>query len=368
MVVKVLVVDDLGFFCCCVLEIFFVDGQIQVVGIVINGCEVIEQVLVLRFDVIIMDYEMLLMDGIIVVCNIMQCCLILVLMFFLLIYEGVWVILDVLDVGVVDYLLKNFEDILCNLDKVCQLFCEKVLIIVCSNCCLISLLLLFLVILFSYVLVLFFSVGVSVCVGVGVLLVLVLILVVLKCKVYWLVVIGIFIGGLVVLQWVLIQLLVNFLVLLVLIQYMLVVFIKVFVECFDKLCWINVKEVEDGDILCFGLVLLVLGGKQMMVDGCGMVCIFFGDECLNYKFCVDVIFGLVVKVYNDKVLVVVFIGMGVDGCEGVCLFKQGGSQVWVQDEVSCVIYGMLMVVVKVNLVDVVYGFDDIGWYFVEVCQ
>ena len=47
--------------------------------------------------------------------------------------------------------------------------------------------------------------------------------------------------------------------------------------------------------------------------------------------------------------------MGADGREGARLLKQGGSQVWAQDEASCVIYGMPMAVVKANLADAVYG-------------
>lgn len=35
----------------------------------------------------------------------------------------------------------------------------------------------------------------------------------------------------------------------------------VFVSCFNLLCKIEVKEVEDGDMLCLGVVYLVLGGK-----------------------------------------------------------------------------------------------------------
>ena len=72
MAVKVLVVDDSGFFRRRVSEILSADGQIQVVGTATNGREAIEQALALRPDVITMDYEMPLMDGITAVRNIMQ--------------------------------------------------------------------------------------------------------------------------------------------------------------------------------------------------------------------------------------------------------------------------------------------------------
>jgi two-component system chemotaxis response regulator CheB len=169
------------------------------------------------------------------------------------------------------------------------------------------------------------------------------------------------------LQRVLTQLPANFPTPIVLIQHMPAAFTKAFAERLDKLCRINVKEAEDGDVLRPGLALLAPGGKQMMVDSRGAVRILPGDERLNYKPCVDITFGSAAKSYHDKVLAVVLTGMGADGREGARLLKQGGSQVWAQDEASCVIYGMPMAVVKANLADAVYGLDDIGRHIVETC-
>ena len=65
---------------------------------------------------------------------------------------------------------------------------------------------------------------------------------------------------------------------------------------------------------------------------------------------------------------VVLTGMGADGREGARMLKQGGSQVWAQDEASCVIYGMPMAIVKASLADAVYSLDDIGRHLVEACH
>ncbi len=189
-----------------------------------------------------------------------------------------------------------------------------------------------------------------------------------KRKPYRLVAIGTSTGGPVALQRVLTQLPANFPAPLVLIQHMPAAFTKAFAERLDKLCRINVKEAEDGDILRPGLALLAPGGKQMMVDGRGTVRILPGDERLNYKPCVDVTFGSAAKAYGDKVLAVVLTGMGADGREGARLLKQGGSQVWAQDEASCVIYGMPMAIAKANLADAVYSLDDIGRHLTEACK
>ncbi|RZI89988.1 MAG: response regulator, partial [Pseudomonas sp.] len=133
MAVKVLVVDDSGFFRRRVSEILSSDPTIQVVGTATNGKEAIDQALSLKPDVITMDYEMPMMDGITAVRHIMQRCPTPVLMFSSLTHEGARVTLDALDAGAVDYLPKNFEDISRNPEKVKQMLCEKVHTISRSN-------------------------------------------------------------------------------------------------------------------------------------------------------------------------------------------------------------------------------------------
>ncbi|CRI56059.1 protein-glutamate methylesterase/protein-glutamine glutaminase [Pseudomonas sp. CCOS 191] len=373
MAVKVLVVDDSGFFRRRVSEILASDPTIQVVGTATNGKEAIDQALALKPDVITMDYEMPMMDGITAVRHIMQRCPTPVLMFSSLTHEGARVTLDALDAGAVDYLPKNFEDISRNPEKVKQMLCEKVHTISRSNRR--------------------FSAYSSPAPAAApapassqapassfagtapartaaparaaapasthspap------------KRKPYKLVAIGTSTGGPVALQRVLTQLPAGFPAPIVLIQHMPAAFTKAFAERLDKLCKISVKEAEDGDVLRPGLALLAPGGKQMMVDGRGTVKILPGDERLNYKPCVDITFGSAAKSYGDKVLSVVLTGMGADGREGARLLKQGGSTVWAQDEASCVIYGMPMAIVKANLADAVYSLDEIGKHLVEAC-
>ncbi|AIS16339.1 chemotaxis protein CheY [Pseudomonas rhizosphaerae] len=372
MAVKVLVVDDSGFFRRRVSEILSSDPTIQVVGTATNGREAIDQAQALKPDVITMDYEMPMMDGITAVRHIMQRCPTPVLMFSSLTHEGARVTLDALDAGAVDYLPKNFEDISRNPEKVKQMLCEKVHTLSRSNR----------------------RLGAHVAAPVPTAAAGASAAPVSsraaptrtpapvtparapaptassaapRRKPYKLVAIGTSTGGPVALQRVLTQLPAHFPTPIVLVQHMPAAFTRAFAERLDKLCRITVKEAEDGDVLRPGLALLAPGGKQMMIDGRGAVKILPGDERLNYKPCVDITFGSAAKSYGDKVLAVVLTGMGADGREGARLLKQGGSQVWAQDEASCVIYGMPMAIVKAGLADAVYSLDDIGRHLVEAC-
>jgi two-component system chemotaxis response regulator CheB len=366
MAVKVLVVDDSGFFRRRVTEILSSDPAIQVIGTATNGREAIDQTMALKPDVITMDYEMPMMDGITAVRQIMQRCPTPVLMFSSLTHEGARVTLDALDAGAVDYLPKNFEDISRNPEKVKQLLCEKVHTVSRSNRRYSGLAHSSHAAPIPAARSSSFSTSAasparsaSAAPGAPAASP--------KRKAYKLVAIGTSTGGPVALQRVLTQLPSSFPAPIVLIQHMPAAFTKAFADRLDKLCKIRVKEAEDGDLLRPGLALLAPGGKQMMVDGRGCVRILPGDERLNYKPCVDVTFGSAAKAYHDKVLAVVLTGMGADGREGARLLKQSGSQVWAQDEASCVIYGMPMAIVKANLSDAVYGLDDIGRHLSEAC-
>ena len=111
MAVKVLVVDDSSFFRRRVTEIVNQDPLLEVVDTAVNGKEAIEKALSLRPDVITMDIEMPVLDGISAVREIMAKCPTPILMFSSLTQAGAKATLDALDAGALDFLPKKFEDI-----------------------------------------------------------------------------------------------------------------------------------------------------------------------------------------------------------------------------------------------------------------
>lgn len=370
MSLKVLVVDDSGFFRRRLTEVLSSSSDFEVVGTASNGQEAIDKTMQLRPDVITMDYEMPVMDGITAVKRIMQMCPTPVLMFSSLTHEGARVTLDALEAGAVDYLPKNFEDISNNPERLKQMLCDKVRAVSRSNKR-------------SWTrtaasvdapttrpalerrlrsrkAVAEESPAVSAPAPST--------RTKPRSRNYKLVAIGTSTGGPVALQKVLTELPANFPAPIVLIQHMPAAFTKAFAERLDKLCKIDVKEAEEGDMLRPGLALLAPGGKQMMIDPRGYVRILPGDERLNYKPSVDVTFGSAAKVFQDRVLAVVLTGMGADGREGARMLKAAGSQVWAQDEASSVIYGMPMAIAKANLADAIYSLDDVAPSLIEACS
>lgn len=378
MTVSVLVVDDSGFFRKRLTEILSASGQIRVVGAASNGREGVDMAERLRPDVITMDYEMPVMDGISAVREIMRRHPTPVLMFSSLTYEGARVTLDALEAGAVDFLPKNFEEIARDSSQLQKILIDRVLDVARSR-----------------------PGGASAT----------------RArpaepqaprpterpraehrpaapvrerverpvrepepprrtahrpaKHYSVVGIGTSTGGPVALQKVLTVLPASFPAPIVLVQHMPASFTPAFAERLNRLCKIEVRQAADGDVLRPGLALLAPGGKQMMIESRGgqpRVRILPGDERLNYKPCVDVTFGSLARSFPGKTLGVILTGMGADGREGCRMMKQTGSDIWSQDEKSSVIYGMPMAVAKAGLSDEVLSLDEIGARLVEgVC-
>ena len=378
MTVSVLVVDDSGFFRKRLTEILTASGQIKVVGAATNGREGVELAEKLRPDVITMDYEMPVMDGISAVREIMRKHPTPVLMFSSLTYEGARVTLDALEAGAVDFLPKNFEEIARDTSQLQKILIQRILDVAGSRP------------------------GARSAPAAprpsapapepgrepaersgsrltrpatpeprkepsasepvrrparktG-------------TRHYSVVAIGTSTGGPVALQKVLTALPASFPAPIVLVQHMPASFTPAFAERLNKLCRIEVRQAEDGDVLRPGLALLAPGGKQMMIESRGgqaKVRILPGDDRLNYKPCVDVTFGSLARSFPGKTLGLILTGMGSDGKEGCRMMKQSGSVIWSQDEKSSVIYGMPMAVAKAGLSDEILALEEIGARLVE---
>jgi two-component system chemotaxis response regulator CheB len=335
MTIKVLVVDDSGFFRRRLTELINADARLQVVGTASNGQEGIDEATRLRPDVITMDYEMPVMDGISALREIHRKLGIPVLMFSSLTYEGARVTLDALEAGAVDYLPKNFEEISRHPEEIQKVLCDRIIMVSGSRNSLRR------------------STPLAAASTATKPAEPATPLRRSSQRSTQLVVIGASTGGPMALQEVLTHLPADFRLPILLVQHMPGTFTKAFAERLDRICRVNVSEARDGDVLRPGHVYLAPGGKQMLLDGRApmRLRIVDGDERLNYKPSLDVTFGSVARDLGGKVLGIVLTGMGADGREGARLLKAEGGTIWAQDEASCVIYGMPMAVARAGLVD-----------------
>ncbi|SHO55924.1 protein-glutamate methylesterase/protein-glutamine glutaminase [Vibrio quintilis] len=353
MAIKVLVVDDSSFFRRRVSEIINSESRLEVIDVAVNGREAVDKARTLKPDVITMDVEMPVLDGISAVKEIMAENPIPILMFSSLTHDGAKATLDALDAGAMDFLPKKFEDIARNRDEAVSLLQQRVIEISKKK---------------SLLRRSFSSPSTGRAVRspapssrpesrqnlqsitrpsaaqaarfkpTG--------------KKYQLTAIGTSTGGPVALQKILVKLPANYPHPVLLIQHMPATFTAAFASRLNSLCQVTVKEAEDGDILRAGVAYLAPGGKQMMIEGRpgnAKIRIIDGGDRMNYKPCVDVTFGSAAKIYGSKVLSMVLTGMGADGREGARMLKKEGATIWAQDEETCVVYGMPQAVAKAGI-------------------
>ena len=389
MAIRVLIVDDSRFFRRRVTEMLESDKQLQVIGVAENGLEAIDMTAKLKPDVITMDIEMPVMDGITAVRRIMASNPTPILMFSSLTTDGAQATFDALDAGAVDFLPKRFEDISHDKEQAKKLLCTRVLEIGSRK-----------------------RVGPSAMtrpastrmpttpmIGrrINSLNAHPVINPVARPNAaasthnslngsapvttsgiaasrgsvapgwlrtnFQLVAIGASTGGPVALQDVLTKLPANFPLPIVMAQHMPATFTAAFSQRLARLCKIGVKEAADGDVLTAGMAYLAPGGRQMLIEKHGSGFIIRIKEALpghTYKPCVDITFSSVSKCAPGKVLSIILTGMGADGREGMRELKKDGSIVWAQDEASSVVWGMPGAVVEAGLADLVLPIQDVG--------
>ena len=369
MAIKVLVVDDSSFFRRRLTEILTKDGDIELVDTAVNGREAVDKALALKPDVITMDVEMPVLDGISAVRQIMQQQRIPILMFSSLTHEGAKATLDALEAGAVDFLPKKFEDIARDKDEAGQLLRDRVRAVARKRQLGRPM----------------FSANVAQRTeplsqrlterpsltrssferpklnervapaatrfspsG----------------KSYKLVAIGTSTGGPVALQRIITALPADFPLPIVLIQHMPAAFTGAFAQRLNSLSKIEVCEAKDNDVLRPGVAYLAPGGKQMLIEGSdrdARLRIKEDDSPrITFKPSVDITFATAAKTFSDKVLAIVLTGMGADGREGARLLKQQGARIWAQDEASCVVYGMPQAIAAAGLMDLEVGLNDVA--------
>ena len=150
----------------------------------------------------------------------------------------------------------------------------------------------------------------------------------------------------------------------ILVQHMPPGFTKSLAERLDSLGNIHVKEAEEGDLLEKGTVYIAPGGRHMKVAKSGNhVRIYFSDEPHRegVKPCANYMYESLVDTDYAEVCCVVLTGMGMDGTEGIKnLEKSKKLHIISQDEPTCAVYGMPKAIANTGLVNEVLPLDKIA--------
>ena len=131
----------------------------------------------------------------------------------------------------------------------------------------------------------------------------------------------------------------------------------------DSLCRISVREAVHGERLLPGHAYLAPGGKQFRVDrsGANYVAVVEDGEPVNrHKPSVEVLFKSAARVAGRNAFGIMLTGMGNDGAKAMKEMRDAGSYNIVQDEASCVVFGMPREAIAHGAADEVLPLRDIA--------
>ncbi|MDP3836351.1 MAG: chemotaxis response regulator protein-glutamate methylesterase [Hydrogenophaga sp.] len=116
-----------------------------------------------------------------------------------------------------------------------------------------------------------------------------------------------------------------------------------FANRLNTLCRIRVQEARDGERILPGHAYIAPGGRHFRIDrsGSNYVAVVEDTEPVNrHRPSVEVLFKSAARVLGPNALGIMLTGMGADGAQAMREMKDAGSYNYVQDEASCVVFGM----------------------------
>lgn len=334
--IRVMVVDDSSFMRKILTRMLEKDQDIKVVETATNGQEAIEKVEKMRPDVVTMDIEMPVMNGIDALKRIMATNPLPVIVLSAITREGADVTMEALNLGACDFITKDMSDGPLGISSKESELISKVKDVAKKK-------------------VRFLTRRLEL----------------IKKPIaisrerrtkHEILSIGASTGGPPALQHILTSFPQNFPVPIVIAQHMPKIFTQSFAQRLNGLSQIVVKEAEDKEPLKPGVALIAPGDVHMGLkkNGKDVTVEFVKDTKYIYRPSVDLLMFSTAQIYDSGSIGVILTGMGNDGLVGMQELKRRNGMVIAQDEDTCVVFGMPKAVINAHIADVVLPIDKIS--------
>jgi two-component system, chemotaxis family, protein-glutamate methylesterase/glutaminase len=146
----------------------------------------------------------------------------------------------------------------------------------------------------------------------------------------------------------------------ILVQHMPAAFTTQYATQLSEFTGVRVKEAENNETLTPGTFYICPGGQHLRVMPTGRMQLDGSSGRINgYLPNIDITMESVAAFAGPLSIGVILTGMGNDGAAGASAIKSAGGMVLAQDEATSVIFGMPAEVIKAGVVSQVLGIDDI---------
>ena len=146
----------------------------------------------------------------------------------------------------------------------------------------------------------------------------------------------------------------------ILVQHMPAAFTTQYATQLSEFTGVRVKEAENNETLTSGTFYICPGGQHLRITSAGRIQLDGSSGRINgYLPNIDITMESVASFAGPLSIGVILTGMGNDGTAGATAIKSAGGMVLAQDEATSVIFGMPAEAIKAGAVSPVLGIDDI---------
>lgn len=134
----------------------------------------------------------------------------------------------------------------------------------------------------------------------------------------------------------------------------------------ERLNWqskISIVEAEHEMPVKPAQVIIAKGGRHMEIAGkpeCPHIILNDNPPKLGVRPCADIMMESAARIFGNKTVGVILTGMGSDGTLGSQAIKSAGGQIIAEAKSSCVVYGMPKSVVEAGLADKVVSLNAVA--------
>jgi two-component system chemotaxis response regulator CheB len=126
----------------------------------------------------------------------------------------------------------------------------------------------------------------------------------------------------------------------IVVQHLAEAFLPALIASLRPRCALEIKVAETGDRLRPGRILFAPPSAHLVVVSGGRIRIEEGEPVRGFRPSIDVAMISLAHAFGARACGVLLSGMGADGAAGLHAIKQAGGKTLVQDESTCVVFGM----------------------------
>lgn len=154
----------------------------------------------------------------------------------------------------------------------------------------------------------------------------------------------------------------------VIVQHITSGFLSGLVDWLAKECKIKVKIGEDSEEIRPGVAYMAPDNFQMRVEESGKINLSNEPAQGGHRPSGDVLLDSVARTYGKGSVAAILTGMGRDGAMGMKAIKQFYGKTIAQNEKSCVVFGMPKAAVEMNVIDKVLPLESIAEEIVSMVR